>query len=192
MCGIFGHIGNIHKDTALHCLNTLSHRGPDGYGLTEHEISPGIKAVLGQRRLAILDLSNKGAQPMTYKDRYTITFNGEIYNFVEIKVELEKQGYVFESESDTEVILASYAQWGPDCLHKFNGMWAIAIWDAQEKTLFLSRDRFGKKPLFYSDQTFANQTPGFTFASEMKAITPILQKTTADIELVTNTKKIFY
>ncbi len=97
--------------------------------------------------------------------RYVITFNGEIYNFLEIRQQLQQKNYVFTSESDTEVILAAYIEWGKDCLHKFNGMWAMAIWDNNEKKkLFLSRDRFGKKPLFYA--LIGNQ---LVFASEIES-----------------------
>lgn len=102
---------------------------------------------------------------MSFADKqFWITYNGEIYNFLELRDELEGLGYKFISDSDTEVILASYAHWGEDCQFKFNGMWAFAIWDARERRLFLSRDRFGVKPLhfFYNDRYFA-------FASEMKA-----------------------
>src|SRR3989339_650902 len=115
-----------------------------------------------------------------YKDnRYFITFNGEIYNFLEIKKELISRGYKFKSESDTEIILASFMEWREKCLDKFNGMWAIGIWDNKNKELFLSRDRFGKKPLFYNQQ---NQD--LTFASEMKAITPLLPIIEVNYELI--------
>lgn len=167
MCGIFGYIGNIHEQIAARCLHTLTHRGPDGYGLWHQD-----NITLGHRRLSILDLSESGRQPMSYANgRYWITFNGEIYNFIEIRSELKKKGYTFESDSDTEVILAAYIEWGPDCCLKFNGMWAFAIWDDVEKRLFLSRDRFGKKPLFY-----AFLRNNFAFASEMKAIYPLLDE----------------
>ena len=108
---------------------------------------------------------------MHLRDRLHIVFNGEVYNFVEIKAELEARGERFVSGTDTEVVLAAYAHWGPDCLARFNGMWAIAIWDSVEKTLFLARDRFGKKPLFY-----ARTRHGFAFASEMKALVPLLDE----------------
>jgi asparagine synthase (glutamine-hydrolysing) len=109
---------------------------------------------------------------MSYvQNRFWITFNGEIYNFIEIRRDLEKRGHSFRGGSDTEVILAAYAEWGPECTTRFNGMWAFGIWDAQEKSLFLSRDRFGKKPLFY-----AWIGDRFVFASEMKAIYPLLDE----------------
>src|SRR3989339_259313 len=174
-CGIFGHIGHIDKNLALKCTNTLKHRGPDGFGL--HHTNDFC---FGHRRLSILDLSVLGKQPMSYADnRYFITFNGEIYNFLEIKKELISRGYKFKSESDTEIILASFMEWREKCLDKFNGMWAIGIWDNKNKELFLSRDRFGKKPLFYNQQ---NQD--LTFASEMKAITPLLPIIEVNYELI--------
>jgi len=179
MCGIFGYIGHIEKNLAIKCTNKLSHRGPDGSGLFHQN-----DVCLGHRRLAILDLSEAGRQPMPYaKERYWITFNGEIYNFIEIKKELESKNYKFNSSSDTEVILASFIEWREKCLNKFNGMWALAIWDNENKELFLSRDRFGKKPLFYSQLN-----DDFIFASEMKAITPLLKKIEPNLELIKNTK----
>ena len=119
-----------------------------------------------------MDLSDGAHQPMYDKTkRYCVIFNGEIYNFLEIKKELEAKGHAFCSSSDTEVLLYSYIEWGEECVLKFNGMWAFAIWDNQKKELFLSRDRFGKKPLFY-----ASTDGKFIFASEMKAIYPFLKE----------------
>src|ERR1041385_6636722 len=139
---------------------TLAHRGPDGEGFYRNE-SIG----LGHRRLAILDLREAGRQPMSNANgRYWITFNGEIYNFIELKRELKGLGHEFASETDTEVILAANAHWKEDCLLHFNGMWAFAIWDEIERVLFLSRDRFGVKPLHY-----VHDGSHFAFASEMKA-----------------------
>jgi asparagine synthase (glutamine-hydrolysing) len=176
MCGIFGYIGNIERIKAERCLNTLSHRGPDGCGLWSDE---GV--TLGHRRLSILDLSENGHQPMSFGGgRYWITFNGEVYNFLEIRTELEAKGHVFRTESDTEVILAAYSEWGESCQLRFNGMWALAIWDTVEQRLFLSRDRFGKKPLFYTE--LANGD--FAFASEMKALLPLLRRVEADQHLI--------
>lgn len=183
MCGIFGHYGGIEERKARFCLDKLTHRGPDGSGLWQKDL-----ITLGHRRLSILDLSPRGAQPMSYDNgRFTITFNGEIYNFVELKEQLIQKGYVFLSDSDTEIILAAYQEWGEKCLEKFNGMWAFAIWDDVEKTLFLSRDRLGKKPLFYSH--FDNN---FVFASEMKAITPLLKTITPNKKILSNIDHIFY
>ncbi len=148
-------------------LQSLQHRGPDGEGIyhdAESEIS------LGHRRLSIIDLSAQAAQPMWSHDhRYAIVFNGEIYNFTELRKELEGKGARFLSQSDTEVILEAYRHWGEAFLLKMNGMWAMAIWDSKEKNLLISRDRFGKKPLFY---TYTHE--GIVFASEMKALYPYL------------------
>lgn len=183
MCGIFGYVGEIKKERGHACLSTLAHRGPDAEGVYHTS-----EIFLGHRRLSILDLSEKGAQPMSYKNnRYQIIFNGEIYNFLELRLELEKLGHNFKSESDTEVILSAFTEWGEKCLHKFNGMWALAIWDNQEKDLFLSRDRFGKKPLFYS--TLGHD---FTFASEMKAIAPLLPKIEPNRKIIDDISHIFY
>ena len=165
MCGILGAIPKQDETTFLHALNLMEHRGPDGFG-TWHDESNQVS--LGHRRLSILDLSENGKQPMFY-DRYVITFNGEVFNFTEIKIELESKGYQFRSDSDTEVILAAYMEWGADCLRKFNGMWAFAIWDREKRELFLSRDRFGIKPLYYA--IIGQQ---LVFASEMKSIFPFL------------------
>lgn len=174
MCGIFGVVGNISREKFEHCLSRLEHRGPDGYGVWyEDHVS------LGHRRLSIIDLSDNGKQPMLYADKYAITFNGEIYNYLEIKEELERLGYRFRSSSDTEVILAAYDKWGERCFTKFNGMWALAIWDRQNRKLFLSRDRMGKKPLFY-----AHTPSGFAFASEMKALYPLLPSVEKNIPLI--------
>lgn len=176
MCGIFGYIGKVDLGVAERCLHTLTHRGPDGWGLWQGE---GV--TLGHRRLSILDLSENGKQPMSFADgRYWITFNGEIYNFLEIREELKAKGYDFRSESDTEVILAAYIQWGEGCLTRFNGMWAFAIWDTVERRLFMARDRFGKKPLFYAELPNGD----FAFASEMKALLPLLPSPTPDRQLI--------
>ena len=182
MCGIFGHIGFIDKSKAEYCINTLAHRGPDGFGL--HHTN---EITLGHRRLSILDLSESGRQPMSYANgRYFITYNGEIYNFLEIKNELKNHGYIFTSESDTEVILAAFDKWQENCLNKFNGMWAFAIWDTKKQELFIARDRFGKKPLFY---VIAGKI--FAFASEMKALAPLLSKIEVN-EKIINTKDTAY
>lgn len=181
MCGIFGFVGGLPADKAESCLHTLAHRGPDGWGLWSGE---GV--TLGHRRLSILDLSERGKQPMASPDgRYWITFNGEIYNFVEIREELAGR-YAFRSDSDTEVILAAFAEWGEECLTRFNGMWAFAIWDAHKRRLFLARDRFGKKPLFY-----AKLPSGFAFASEMKALFPLLDSVSPDEVLIRDSRRMF-
>ena len=142
-------------------LNALKHRGPDGSGIYCKD-----NIILGHRRLSILDPSEKGSQPMT-KDDLTITLNGEIYNFQELKSELEKEGIVFTSLTDTEVVLRSYQKWGTASLQKFNGMFSFAIWDDKNNYLFIARDRLGKKPLYYYSD---NQI--FTFCSEIQ---PLLQ-----------------
>lgn len=176
MCGIFGYIGRLDREVAERCLSTMSHRGPDGWGVWQ-----GDGVTLGHRRLSILDLSENGRQPMSYADgRYWITFNGEIYNFLEIRAELAAKGHVFRTESDTEVILAAYLEWGRDCLVRFNGMWAFAIWDTAERSLFLARDRWGKKPLFYAELPNGD----VAFASEMKALLPLLPKVEPDAALI--------
>lgn len=166
MCGIVGildlqqPINSVELDRFT---DSLIHRGPDGRGT----FIDG-KLGLGHRRLAILDLSEAGKNPMPYGgkngQRYWITYNGEVYNFLELRHELKQLGHQFESETDTEVVVAAYVQWGEDCLLRFNGMWAFAIWDSFERTLFLARDRFGVKPLYYLK--VANR---FAFASELKA-----------------------
>jgi asparagine synthase (glutamine-hydrolysing) len=164
MCGILGSLGPVDQDTFAKCLNRLQHRGPDGFGLWQD----GELTTLGHRRLAILDLSDAGKQPMSFDD-LTITFNGEIYNYKELRSELEAHGHHFLTATDTEVIIQAYRHWGPKCLQKFNGMWAFAIWDKVKRELFISRDRFGVKPLFFSFTSDA-----FIFGSEMKAIAPLL------------------
>ena len=139
MCGIVG-IWNlddrpIDRSELDKFTDSLSHRGPDGRGIYLDSI---VSLGLGHRRLSILDLTPKGQQPMSYANgRYWITHNGELYNFIELQKELTSLGYKFKSNSDTEVILAAYVEWGKDCQLKFNGMWAFAIWDPQERVLFL-------------------------------------------------------
>ncbi|MDW8396024.1 MAG: asparagine synthase (glutamine-hydrolyzing) [Anaerolineae bacterium] len=141
---------------------------PPGVKLPDIRSAKSLKANLGlaERRLAILDLSPAGHTPMTTPDgRLTICFNGEVYNYVELRAELKSLGYTFSSTGDTEVILAAYRQWGTGCVERFNGMWAFAIWDAHQRILFCSRDRFGVKPFYYTKT--ATQ---FAFASEPKAL----------------------
>jgi asparagine synthase (glutamine-hydrolysing) len=165
MCGILGAVPAVDPATFQRALDRLAHRGPDGDGVWRG----ADDILLGHRRLAIIDTTDGGHQPMHYRDRYHLVFNGEIYNFVEVRRELEALGQQFHSQSDTEVLLAAYVQWGPDCLKRLNGMWALAIWDSAEKTLFLSRDRMGEKPLFY-----LHDGRRFIFASEQKALLPFL------------------
>ena len=131
-----------------------------------HRLASG----LGHRRLSILDVSDAGTQPMhNVRGDLHVVFNGEVYNYLELREELQGKGYVFRSKTDTEVLLAAYEQWGPECLQRFNGMWAIAIWDDKARTLFLARDRLGVKPLYYYHSPDA-----LYFASEVKAILPVL------------------
>ena len=150
----------IEKEIIEPMTDTIIHRGPDGFGYYY-----GEKFVFGHRRLSIVDLSDAGHQPMEYLNRYVITFNGEVYNHLELRIELEKNGYLFQSHTDTEVIMASYDFWGADCLSKFNGMWAFVIYDRLKDKYFMSRDRFGKKPFYY----YKDQEK-FIFGSEIKVI----------------------
>jgi len=166
MCGIAGYWGYLANDMSPASFaaftHSLAHRGPDGFAI-EHYAD--ARLWLGHRRLAIIDLSEKGRQPLSYANgRYWITYNGEVYNYAELRTELSALGHRFVSDTDTEVILAAYAQWGPECQLRFNGMWALAIWDNQDRELFLSRDRFGVKPLHYTLHNGA-----IAFASELKA-----------------------
>lgn len=163
MCGIAGIFyldqRPCDRESVRRLTDALAHRGPDGDGVhTDGTVG------LGHRRLAILDLSDSGKQPMQFGDRYWITYNGEVYNFVELRRELEGLGHRFQTETDTEVVLAAYHQWGAECVLKMNGMWAFAIWDRERREMFLSRDRFGVKPLHY-----LSEPNRFVFASELKA-----------------------
>ncbi len=165
MCGICGVINSKNikvKQPILEKMNNaLSHRGPDDKGLM---IAKNIG--LAHRRLSILDLSSAGHQPMFYDGgNLAIVFNGEIYNYLEIRQELQKSGFKFKSQTDTEVILASYKKWGIEALKKFNGMWAFAIYDKKKNLIFASRDRLGVKPFYY---LFEKEK--FLFASEIKGI----------------------
>lgn len=168
MCGITGLINLNGAPVSPVILQKMTdaivHRGPDGEG---HWIEGNVG--LGHRRLAIIDLSPAGHQPMISADhRYVLSYNGEIYNYRELRTELEADGYWFRSKADSEVVLYALALWGTDALLKFNGMFALALWDRREKTLLLARDRYGIKPLYY-----ARQCKSFYFGSEQKAITAI-------------------
>lgn len=165
MCGIAGLIqlnGDAVSPVVLQRMtDAIAHRGPDGEG---HWIEGNVG--LGHRRLAIIDLSPLGHQPMITADhRYAFSYNGEIYNFRELRTELEAAGYSFRSKTDTEVVLYALAHWGPAALDRFNGMFAFALWDRKERRLTLARDRYGIKPLY-----IAQQGNNFWFASEQKAI----------------------
>ena len=165
MCGIAGIYRFDHKPVSFVTLKAMTdsirHRGPDGEGI----YVDGTLG-LGHRRLAIVDLSNAGHQPMQSAcGRFVLTYNGEIYNFQELRAELESRGCCFRSNTDSEVVLYAYVEWRQACVKKFNGMFAFAIWDKQEKELFLARDRYGIKPIYYYQSSNV-----FVFGSEIKAL----------------------
>lgn len=167
MCGIAGIVSINNKDVSQNRLkkmtDIIAHRGPDGDG---HWVSNNGNVGLGHRRLSIIDLSQEADQPMHYLDRYSLVFNGEIYNYLELKATLLKQGYVFKTASDTEVLLALYSRDKENCLQLLDGMFSFVIYDKKENEIFAARDRFGEKPFFY------NYIPGkhFLFGSEMKCL----------------------
>jgi len=165
-------------------ISSLAHRGPDGEGLWQNETG---HVLFGHRRLSVIDLSGTAAQPMSYIDRYTIVYNGEIYNYIELRAELEKKGYHFHTQSDTEVILAAYDFYADECVEYFDGMFAFAIWDDREKELFAARDRFGEKPFFYS--CFDGN---FIFGSEMKALWAVGVTRKANLKMLFNFITIGY
>lgn len=168
MCGILGQVtNNLDKIHFENSLKKIGYRGPDYSGFYQYK-----NVLLGHNRLAILDLDARSNQPFDYEGKYTIVFNGEIYNFKEIKKELLSDGYKFRTESDTEVVLASYDKWGYDSFHRFHGMFAFAILDQTNETIVLGRDRFGEKPLFFSEGNGRE----FVFGSELKAILGLLPK----------------
>lgn len=165
MCGIVGLVNldgsNVDESLLIRLNNRLEHRGPD-----HGDIFVNYNFGIGHRRLSIIDLSSSANQPMHSSDsRYSIVFNGEIYNFLELRAELITEGYVFTTNSDTEVVLKSFLNWGISCFDKFNGMFALAIFDKDEKSMVLARDQFGIKPLYYY-----KSEKYFLFASEMKSI----------------------
>lgn len=168
MCGI---AGLIHQHPEYHVspmLKAIEHRGRDNEGvfISQSFSNEQLKTCLGHRRLSIIDTSSAGNQPFFSENRrYSLTYNGEIYNYLEIRDELEAKGVKFQTNSDTEVLLKSFQLWGVDCVHKLNGMFAFAVWDDLEKTLTIVRDRAGIKPLYY-----AQIGNSFIFASEIKAI----------------------
>jgi asparagine synthase (glutamine-hydrolysing) len=174
MCGICGHIGLLgqpsHEVVVRNMMNAIRHRGPDDEGIYVKD-----NVGLGHVRLSILDLSSAGHQPMyTSDNRYLIVFNGEIYNFVELKKELT-DGYNFRTGTDTEVILAAYQKWGQDCLNRFNGDFAFVIYDTQTDEIFGARDRYGIKPFYYT-----LLDGNFYFASEIKSLIPLLPSRTVN------------
>lgn len=169
MCGLSGIISfeasRFDTETVRKMTAALEHRGPDGESWWSNDSG---KVSFGHRRLAIIDLSENGRQAMHYENRYTIIYNGEIYNYVEIREQLELKGYSFETQSDTEVILAAYSCFKESCLELFDGMFAFAIWDEGQQSLFAARDRFGEKPFFYF---YDHLNHKLSFASEIKALT---------------------
>ena len=189
MCGIAGVMrlggGTLDLPAGLSAMaRSIEHRGPDGRGYAllaperdrcrfvasgDHLTGPGavgFRCGFAHRRLAVIDLSNAGLQPMAGADgSLWITYNGEVFNYLELRVELEACGRAFRTETDTEVLLQAYNQWGEECLHRLNGMWAFAVWDTRRGSLFLARDRFGIKPLYY-----AARDGRLAFASEPKAL----------------------
>src|SRR5829696_7374719 len=181
MCGIAGILsfeGNVQREHLKKMTDAIKHRGPDGEGFWTNQ--KGIIG-FGHRRLSIIDLSETGCQPMHYADgRYTIVYNGEIYNYIELKEFLQQKNYTFHSTSDTEVLLALYDLKKEKVLDDLDGMFAFAIWDEKEKNLFCARDRFGEKPFYYhQNKNF------FAFASEIKALFRL------DISRATNMKHVY-
>jgi asparagine synthase (glutamine-hydrolysing) len=164
MCGISGIINKdmspVSVDAIKKINDLISHRGPDGDGFFSD-----LNFAFGHRRLAIIDTSDLGSQPMCYKERYWLTYNGEIYNYIELKEDLKQHGYLFTSGTDTEVILAAYDKWGIECLQRFNGMWSFALYDSAEEKILMSRDRFGVKPFYFLDRA-----DNFVFGSEIKQL----------------------
>jgi asparagine synthase (glutamine-hydrolysing) len=166
MCGIVGiyafdHLREEYLDKLDAAVDTLSSRGPDARGVWKDQ-----RAALGHRRLSIIDTSTRGNQPMRDETgTFTLVYNGELYNYKDIRKELQTKGHLFQSETDTEVVLKAFMEWGPDCLQRFNGFFAFAIYDSRSNDLFLARDRFGIKPL-----VFHQNKDHFFFASELKAL----------------------
>ena len=165
MCGVFGWLTageRPDRRVVEQALGLIAHRGPDGAGVWDEN---GL--ALGHRRLSIVDLSDAGLQPMHYRGRWVISYNGEVFNFVELRRELEALGHQFVSHSDTEVLLGAFDQWGIEAVHRFNGMFAILLFDRAERRLYAIRDRFGVKPLYYwtapgGDVVFASEIKQFT------------------------------
>ncbi len=179
MCGIAGIISShpVEFATIKNMTDVIRHRGPDaegylisdkgveGIGINANRVKCEVSLAFGHRRLAIIDLKASSNQPFCYLNRYWIVYNGEIYNYKDLRKQLIDRGYEFRTESDTEIIPAAYAEWGSGCVEKFNGMWSFVIYDELLNRIFISRDRFGIKPLYYYNR------PGlFVFASEIKAL----------------------
>ena len=182
MCGISGYLSyseKVNKGSVKNTLSLMRRRGPDNQSCFK-ERKNNIEIGLLHSRLNIIDLNERSNQPFYFKDLVLI-FNGEIYNYIELREQLIKKNHKFKTESDTEVLLKSYVEWGQDCVNFFVGMWAFAIWDSKNKKLFLSRDNFGEKPLYYS----LNKN-GFFFGSEIKFI-----KSLSDLNFELNQSKIY-
>jgi len=169
MCGFVAALGSpeqINREILSTMANRMTHRGPDDSGECVRKTKTGVVG-LAHRRLSVIDLSDAATQPMENADGSAIlAYNGEVYNYIELREELKSLGAVFQTASDTEVILQAYRIWGPECVNRFNGMFAFALWDERNQRLFVARDRFGEKPLFYC----ALARYGTAFASEMKAL----------------------
>jgi asparagine synthase (glutamine-hydrolysing) len=179
MCGIAGYVSRstnaVDRGVIEQMTSAVEHRGPDGSGIW---LGQGV--ALGHRRLAIIDLSDLGSQPMIDPDSgRVIVFNGEIYNYIEIRRSLSEHGYRFRSNSDTEVILKAYDFWGDRCVEQFNGMWAFALYDPRLNNIFCSRDRFGVKPFYFSDIGSA-----LIFGSEIRQLAPLLPGCSANTEVL--------
>lgn len=177
MCGIWGFASDLRTvplSNAWNGLCSLRERGPDDWGVyakgrgiltSESELTGDSSVVIGNRRLSILDLSAAGRQPMVADGRYRIVYNGELYNYRELRNELETTGHSFESDTDTEVVLRAYTEWGESAVQRFRGMFAFGIWDEEEREVFLARDRLGIKPLYYS-----HENGRLAFASTVTAL----------------------
>ena len=182
MCGIAGYIGFEKKDKSLinRTLSLMKNRGPDSKGFYQSKIN-NKNLLLLHSRLSIIDLEDRSNQPFR-KDDFIIVFNGEIYNYLEIRSSLENEGHKFKTDSDTEVILESYRKSGENCVNQFEGMWSFLIFDIRKKKVFMSRDRFGEKPFYYYH---SNEV--FCFGSEPKFIFSLLNKK-LDIDIQKLTK----
>src|SRR6267378_2585640 len=179
MCGIAGLITTNPEARIGAMLRAIEHRGRDDEGVWTSPIinDEGQRVALGHRRLSIIDTSSAGHQPMVSHDgRLVLILNGEIYNYRELRDQLTSKGHTFRTQTDTEVLLAAWAEWGEDCLGRLNGMFAFALWDVKARALFLVRDRVGIKPLYYSEagrdagEPQAGCPRSLLFASEVKSI----------------------
>lgn len=178
MCGISLAVkknNDLNLEVIVNEMNDkILHRGPDGGSVWTNE-----KVGIGHRRLSIIDLSEAGAQPMSYMNRYKIVYNGEIYNYIELKEELKNLGYSFSNQTDTEVIMAAYHEWKEKAVNRFNGMWAFVLYDTQEEVLFCSRDRFGIKPFYY----YENEK-GLFAGSELRQLIDFLPSKKANLQVL--------